>query len=123
MTPQDVAQHIANKAIDMFRQLEAAGGAHIPILGVVENMSGFICPNCGVESALFRKGGGERAAERLGVPFLGAIPLDPTITISGDTGTPAVIMDPESRQAEAFRHVAGQVAARVSTLAVASKTD
>ncbi len=123
MTPQDVAQHIANKAIDMFRQLEAAGGSHVPILGVVENMSGFICPNCGVESALFRKGGGEKAAERLGVPFLGAIPLDPTITVSGDSGIPAVVMDPDSKQAEAFRNMAGQVAARVSTLAVTSKTD
>ena len=118
MTPQDVAQNIANKAVDMFRQLEAAGGRHVPILGVVENMSGFVCPNCGTESPLFRKGGGERAAERLGVPFLGAIPLDPTITISGDAGTPAVVMDPESRQADAFRMIAGKVAARVSTLAV-----
>jgi ATP-binding protein involved in chromosome partitioning len=118
MTPQSVAQNIANKAVDMFRQLEAAGGRHVPILGVVENMSGFICPSCGTESALFRKGGGEQAADRLGVPFLGAIPLDPTITLSGDSGTPAVVMDPESHQANAFEHIAGQVAARVSTLAV-----
>ena len=118
MTPQDVAQTIANKAVDMFRQLEAAGGRHVPILGVVENMSGFICPSCGVESPLFRMGGGARASENLGVAFLGAIPLDPIITISGDSGTPAVVMDPESRQADAFRKIAGLVAARVSTLAI-----
>ncbi len=117
MTPQDVAWTIANKAVDMFRQLEAAGTRPIPILGVVENMSGFVCPKCGEETALFNKGGGERAAERLGVPFLGAVPIDPTICISGDAGQPALLMDPESRQADAFRHIAGQVAARASTLA------
>ena len=119
MTPQDVAQSIANKAIDMFRQLEASGSMPIPILGVVENMSGFICPKCGEESDLFRKGGGVRAAQRLDVPFLGAIPIDPTICISGDAGRPSMLTAPFSRQADAFRHIAGQVAARVSTLAMA----
>lgn len=116
MTPQDVAQEIANKSILMFRMLEQSTSRPIPILGVVENMSGFICPSCGVETPLFRKGGGESAAQRLGVPFLGAIPLDPTICISGDEGTPAILMSPESRQADAFRRIAGQVAARVSTI-------
>lgn len=116
MTPQDVAQSIANKAIDMFRQLEAAGVRKIPILGVVENMSGFVCPRCGEETPLFSKGGGQRAATRLGVPFLGAIPLDPMICVSGDAGRPSLLMAPESRQADAFRHIAGQVAARVSTV-------
>jgi ATP-binding protein involved in chromosome partitioning len=116
MTPQDVAQSIANKAIDMFRQLEASGSMPIPILGVVENMSGFICPKCGEESDLFRKGGGERAAHRLKVPFLGAIPIDPIICVSGDTGRPALLTSPDSRQADAFRHIAGQVAARISTV-------
>jgi ATP-binding protein involved in chromosome partitioning len=116
MTPQDVAQEIANKSILMFRMLEQSTSRPIPILGVVENMSGFICPSCGVETPLFRKGGGEAAAQRLGVPFLGAIPLDPTICISGDEGLPAILMSPESRQADAFRHIAGQVAARVSTI-------
>jgi ATP-binding protein involved in chromosome partitioning len=116
MTPQDVAQSIANKAVDMFRQLEASGSMPIPILGVVENMSGFVCPKCGEESDLFRKGGGERAAHRLNVPFLGAIPIDPTICVSGDAGRPALLAAPESLQAGAFRHIAGQVAARVSTV-------
>ena len=116
MTPQDVAQTIANKAIDMFRQLEAAGTRPIPILGVVENMSGFICPKCGEESDLFSRGGGERAAERLGVPFLGRIPLDPAICVSGDIGQPAILTHPDSPQADAFRHIAGQVAARASTV-------
>lgn len=120
MTPQDVAQKVANKAIDMFRQLEAAGTRHIPILGVVENMSGFICPKCGEESALFSSGGGERAALRLNVPFLGAIPLDPMICVAGDAGKPALLMSPKSRQADAFRRIAGQVAAQTSILAMES---
>jgi ATP-binding protein involved in chromosome partitioning len=85
---------------------------------VVENMSGFVCPKCGEETALFNKGGGVRAAERLGVSFLGAVPIDPTICVAGDAGTPAIIMAPESLQAAAFRHIAGQVAARASTLAM-----
>ncbi len=118
MTPQDVAQAIAQKSVDMFRQMEVSGGRAIPILGVVENMSGFICPYCGKESALFSKGGGAMAAARLGVPFLGAVPLDPTISVSGDAGKPAILMNPESPQAGAFRFIAGQVAARVSTLNV-----
>jgi ATP-binding protein involved in chromosome partitioning len=116
MTPQDVAQQIANKSILMFRMLSESTGRDIPILGVVENMSGFVCPKCGEETALFRKGGGVDAAERLGVPFLGAVPLDPTICISGDAGEPSILMSPDSRQAEAFRLIAGQVAARVSTI-------
>jgi ATP-binding protein involved in chromosome partitioning len=118
MTPQDVAREIANKAVLMFRMLEHSTGRRIPILGVVENMSGFVCPSCGVETPLFRKGGGEAAAVQLGVAFLGAVPVDPAITISGDAGEPAILLAPESKQAEAFRRIAGQVAARVSTLNV-----
>jgi ATP-binding protein involved in chromosome partitioning len=116
MTPQDVAQQIANKSILMFRMLEQSTNHRIPILGVVENMSGFIMPGTDEEIPLFGKGGGERAAERLGVPFLGAIPIDPIISQSGDTGCPAILLAPASRQAEAFRHIAGQVAARISAI-------
>jgi ATP-binding protein involved in chromosome partitioning len=79
-------------------------------------MSGFVCSHCGEETPLFRKGGGERAALALGVPFLGAVPLDPAITLSGDAGRPAILQVPDSRQAQAFRRIAGQVAARVSTV-------
>lgn len=118
MTPQDVAQQIANKSVLMFRMLEQSTNRPIPILGVVENMSGFVCPKCGEETPLFSQGGGEKAAERLGVPLLGTIPLDPSICISGDVGKPAVLIAPDSAQARAFHHIAGQVAARVSTLAL-----
>ena len=120
MTPQDVAQSIANKSIAMFRMMEESTERPIPILGVVENMSGFVCPNCGEETPLFSSGGGERAATRLGVPFLGSIPLDPIITQSGDAGRPAILVTPESRQAQAFRNIAGQVAARISTISMGS---
>jgi ATP-binding protein involved in chromosome partitioning len=119
MTPQDVAQQIANKSVLMFRMLEQSTERPIPILGVVENMSGFVCPHCGEETFLFNKGGGEKAAANLGVPFLGSVPLDPAICVSGDAGQPALLMAPDSRQAEAFRHIAGQVAARVSTVTLA----
>ncbi len=116
MTPQDVAQQIANKSVLMFRELEKSNNRPIPILGVVENMSGFVCPHCGKETDLFSKGGGVDAAERLGVAFLGAIPLDPTICVSGDAGQPAILMAPDSVQAIAFRKMAGMVASRVSIL-------
>lgn len=116
MTPQDVAQEVAGKAVIMFRAMADAMKRDIPILGVVENMSGFACPNCGEVTDVFGTGGGERAALNLGVPFLGRIPIDPSISISGDAGRPAIILAPESAQAQAFRQVAGDVAAQVSTV-------
>ena len=118
MTPQDVAQQIANKSVLMFRMMEQSTQRSIPMLGVVENMSGFVCPKCGEETDLFRSGGGEESAVKLGVPFLGSIPLDPSICVAGDIGKPALLVAPESRQADAFRSIAGKVAARISTLTV-----
>jgi ATP-binding protein involved in chromosome partitioning len=104
MTPQQVAQDIGNKSVMMFRTLEQSTGRTIPILGIVENMSG----------SVFGTGGAERAAERFGVPFLGRVPLDPRICEGGDSGTPALLLAPDSEQAEAFRHIAGTLAAQVS---------
>ncbi len=115
MTPQDVAREIANKSILMFRQLEQSTGKPIPILGVVENMSGYILPS-GEEVSIFGKGGGKRAAEELGVPFLGSVPIDPAICEAGDIGIPAILTAGESVYSRAFSHIAGQVAARISTL-------
>lgn len=121
MTPQDVAQTIAQKSVLMFRALEESLQNPLPILGVVENMSGYACPACGEVTPVFGSGGGERAAARLQVAFLGAVPIDPTITVSGDRGHPAVLLDPVSPQAEAFRAIAGQVAAQVSIAAASTK--
>jgi ATP-binding protein involved in chromosome partitioning len=87
-TPQDVALLDSRKAVNFSRLL------NIPVLGIVENMSGMVCPHCGEKIDLFKVGGGERAALDLGVPFLGRIPLDPQMVISCDAGTPFVI-DPD----------------------------
>jgi ATP-binding protein involved in chromosome partitioning len=106
MTPQRVAQDIANKSILMFRTLAESMGREIPILGVVENMSG----------GVFGSGGGERAARRLEVPFLGRIPLDSIVSETGDAGRPVIVAAPESDAARAFREIAGALAARVSVL-------
>lgn len=105
-TPQEVALGIAKKGLDMFRQL------NIPILGIVENMSGFTCKHCGEETAIFKEGGGERLARELGVPFLGAIPLDPEIMLSGDEGMPVIARGAAglaSHGAQAFLSIAAKV--------------
>ncbi|HSV72214.1 MAG TPA: Mrp/NBP35 family ATP-binding protein [Chthonomonadales bacterium] len=116
-TPQDVAQEIATKAVLMFRTLEQSIERPIPILGIVENMSGFVCPSCGEETDLFGTGGGERAALNLKLPLLGSVPIDPSICLSGDAGRPSILMAPDSPQASAFRRIAGAVAARASIAA------
>jgi ATP-binding protein involved in chromosome partitioning len=107
MTPQDVAMQIANKALRMFQQLK------VPILGIVENMSQFICPHCGTAAPIFRAGGGGRASVALGVPLLGEIPLDPLLCQSGDRGMPISVAHPESAVAAAFGKLATSVAAAV----------
>ena len=109
-TPQDVALLDATKSLAMFQKLEA------PILGIVENMSYFICPHCNERVEIFGHGGAERAAEQLSVPFLGRIPINSAIREGGDQGVPILRADPESLESEAFRDVARQVAARISIL-------
>ena len=108
MTPQEIAGRIAGKSIFMFRRLEA------PIIGVIENMAGFVCPNCGQESQVFPGPGGRALAEEFDVPFLGSIPLDPLIGQASDLGTPSIVAHPVRPQAGAFRDIAGQLAAQVS---------
>jgi ATP-binding protein involved in chromosome partitioning len=104
-TPQDVALIDARKAMDMFEK------TRIPVLGIVENMSTYVCPNCGHEAHLFGHGGARAEAERLGVPFLGEIPIDIGIRLAGDAGTPVVAADPDGPQARAFRAVARRLIA------------
>lgn len=94
-TPQDIALLDAKKAIDMFRRLNA------PVIGLIENMSTYICPNCGHEAHLFGHGGVEAEAIRLHLPFLGALPLDLDVRIAGDSGTPAAVGDGAPAQAYA----------------------
>ena len=102
-TPQEVALLDARKAIDMFRKLET------PILGIIENMSGYVCPKCGEEADIFDRGGAEREAGRLEVPFLGSLPIDIEIRKASDAGAPIVVANPESPQAERFREIAGRL--------------
>lgn len=107
-TPQDVALDIAVKALQMFRSL------NVTPLGLIENMSWYVCPNCGHEHHPFGHGGAQRAAQRMGVPFLGSIPLEQDIREESDRGIPIVIARPDSVAARAFADVASQIAARTS---------
>jgi ATP-binding protein involved in chromosome partitioning len=83
---------------------------NVPVLGVIENMSSYVCPNCGHRESIFKSGGGRRTAEQLGVPFLGEIPIDPAIVVGGDAGTPIVLSHPHSAAARAFRDTAEAIA-------------
>ncbi|MBI2817151.1 MAG: Mrp/NBP35 family ATP-binding protein [Acidobacteria bacterium] len=107
-TPSDVALEDARKAIEMFRQVK------VEILGIVENMSYFVCPHCSERVDIFSHGGGKKTSEDFGVPFLGEVPLDPEVRAGGDFGAPVAARGPESAQARAFYDIAKQVAARVS---------
>ena len=99
-TPQDVSLKIARQGLRMMEQV------NVPILGVVENMSGFTCPSCGTVSHIFHQGGGEAIAQELGIAFLGRVPLDPAIVDTGDSGTPLVLAAADSPAAAAYRAIA-----------------
>src|SRR5262249_62225293 len=88
------------KGMAMFQKV------NVPLLGIIENMSFFQCGHCGERTDIFSHGGGERAASKLGVPFLGSIPIDPAIREGGDSGHPIVVANPGSPQAAAFRNIA-----------------
>lgn len=103
-TPQEVSLADVRKAINFLQYARAN------ILGVVENMSGLICPHCKEEISLFKKGGGKELADKYGLPFLGAIPLDPTTVVSGDLGTPLVYLEEDSPAKMALLELADQVA-------------
>jgi ATP-binding protein involved in chromosome partitioning len=102
-TPQDLALIDARRGIAMFKRV------NVPVLGIVENMSTFICPNCGTRHDIFGHGGARREAERLGVPFLGEVPLEMTIRETSDAGLPIVATQPDSAYAAAYRAIAANV--------------
>jgi ATP-binding protein involved in chromosome partitioning len=104
-TPQDLALVDARRGISMFNKVD------VPVLGIVENMSYFLCPHCGARSDIFAHGGAHHEAERLGVPFLGEVPLALGIRETSDAGNPIVIAEPESLYAAAYRDIATQVRA------------
>ena len=111
-TPQDVALNVAQKAIAMFRKLNT------PILGIIENMSHYVCPHCGTRDDIFGTGGAQAIAERMQLPFLGAIPLSTAIRTSADAGRPVVLSEPASPAAKAFTAASEQLAAQVSIRAM-----
>jgi ATP-binding protein involved in chromosome partitioning len=107
-TPQDVALADVTKSITMFQHL------NVPLLGVIENMSYFVCGHCGERTEIFSHGGGKSVAERMGVSFLGEVPIDPVVRAGGDEGHPVVISEPESPPAQAITQVATKIAAAIS---------
>jgi ATP-binding protein involved in chromosome partitioning len=107
-TPQDVGLQISMKTLRMFQQTK------VHVLGIVENMSTYICPHCGERDDLFGHGGARAAAESLGIPFLGEIPLDAAIRRYSDEGTPVILAEPDSPSGTAFQEIAGRVAQQVS---------
>jgi ATP-binding protein involved in chromosome partitioning len=107
-TPQEVAVADVRRALRMFETVA------VPVLGIVENMSYFVAPDTGTRYDIFGAGGGQRLAETYGVPFLGAVPLGLEVREGGDRGVPVVVGQPDSVQAQAFRHVAEEVARQVS---------
>src|SRR6202158_1026770 len=109
-TPQDVSLKIARRGLRMFEIL------HVPILGIIENMSTFTCPHRGKGTDVFRSGGGERMSRELGVPFLGAIPLDADIFMGADKGRPIVLEKPNSVAAMAYLAIATELASRLQGL-------
>jgi len=106
-TPQDLALIDARRGVSMFKRV------NVPVLGVVENMSYFLCPSCGTRSDIFAHGGARHEAERLGVPFLGEVPLHMTIREKSDAGLPVVATAPDSEHARIYRDIAGKVLAQL----------
>lgn len=104
MTPQDVSLKIARRGLRMMEQVK------VPVLGVIENMSGFTCPSCGTVAHIVHQGGGEAIAQELGVAFLGKVPLEPMVVDCGDVGRSLVHAVPDSPAAQAYRHIVSALA-------------
>ncbi|MGC8971530.1 MAG: P-loop NTPase [bacterium] len=106
-TPQEVSLLDSRKAINFAKAL------NIPILGIVENMSGFVCPNCGTITEIFKSGGGEKTAQEMGVPFLGKIPIEPYIVASSDEGKPYIYFYNRMKSSSAFEEIVNKVRAKL----------
>jgi ATP-binding protein involved in chromosome partitioning len=101
--PSEVSQTVVGKSITFSRQL------NVPVVGVIENMSGFVCPDCGKETNIFKKGGGEKVSKEYSVPFLGSIPLDPRVCEASDLGHPFILENPDSPAAKAFMEIVKKI--------------
>ncbi len=116
-TPQEVALLDVRKSISFCKKVG------MPIIGIVENMSGMICPHCGKAIDVFKRGGGEKLSEETGIPFLGKVPVDPRIVTTGDAGKPILAMYPNSHTAEAFERICQNVINVTQTLALRKKEE
>jgi ATP-binding protein involved in chromosome partitioning len=101
--PSDVSQAVVRKAVIFAKELR------VPVIGVIENMSGFVCPKCGTRVDIFKTGGGRKIAEDLGVPFLGSIPIDPQICADSDEGIPFIVRHPDSPASKAFMDIVEKI--------------
>jgi ATP-binding protein involved in chromosome partitioning len=101
--PSDVSQAVVRKAVTFAKELR------VPVIGVIENMSGFVCPKCGTRVDIFKTGGGRKIAEDLGVPFLGSIPIDPQICADSDEGIPFIVRHPDSPASKAFMDIVEKI--------------
>jgi ATP-binding protein involved in chromosome partitioning len=101
--PSEVSQVVVRKAVTFARQLG------VPIIGIIENMSGFVCPKCGTETSIFKTGGGRKIAQDMSVPFLGIIPIDPEICRDSDSGMPFITEHSDSPAAKAFSEIVKKV--------------
>lgn len=101
--PSEESQEVVKKAVNFSRKL------NIPLIGILENMSGFVCPKCGAEYDIFGSGGGQKIADDLGVPFLGKIPIDPQICVDSDRGTPFVLEHRDSKSTKAFMEIVERI--------------
>ena len=106
-TPQAVSLKIARRGLRMFEKVQ------VPILGIIENMRGFTCPHCGESTDIFRHGGGEQMSQEIGVPFLGALPLDADVVTCGDEGRPIVVDQPKSASARVYAAIAAALVAQL----------
>ena len=116
-TPQDVSLNIAQRGLRMFEKVS------VPILGLIENMSDFVCPHCGTHTAVFKSGGGERLSDRVHAPLLGKIPLDAAIVVGGDAGRPLLVDQPDSAAAAAYRNIAQRLREAVAVQSQAGLPD
>jgi ATP-binding protein involved in chromosome partitioning len=115
-TPQSVSLEDASKAVTMFEKL------NVPVFGIIENMSYFLCPHCGQRTEVFGHGGAREAAQRRGLDFLGEVPLDAQLRASSDEGVPIVEREPDSPVAQVFMLIAERIAARTSVQGFFEKT-
>ena len=116
-TPSDVALEDARKAIEMFRQVK------VEVLGIVENMSYFVCPHCTERIDIFSHGGGSKTAQDFGIPFLGELAIDPEVRAGGDFGSPVAARGPDAPEARNFYEIARRVAARVSVVDITASPE